>query len=100
MHTWLYIQSQPGTVARMHVCIPASACYVDSHGFDPHIQHHSFVEIGHEINFYGHSLPSTDSRNTKECALVLVNCLGGLPRNSVDRLTDHARNDLKHVEGP
>ena len=31
---------------------------------------------------------------------VLVNCLGRLPRNSVARLTDHARNDLKCVEGP
>ena len=30
----------------------------------------------------------------------LVNCLGGLPRNSVARLTDRARNDLKCVEGP
>ena len=36
----------------------------------------------------------------KECALRLINCLGGLPRNSVDRLTDHAGNDLKSVEGP
>ena len=26
---------------------------------------------------------------------VLVNCLGGLPRNNVDRLIDHTRNDLK-----
>ena len=26
--------------------------------------------------------------------------LGGLPRNSVARLTDRARNDLKCVEGP
>ena len=33
-------------------------------------------------------------------AVVLVNCLGGLPRNSVDRLTDRARNDLKSVGGP
>ena len=30
---------------------------------------------------------------------VLVNCLGGLPRNIVARLTDRARNDLKCVEG-
>ena len=38
----------------------------------------------------------------KECALssLLVNCLGGLPRNSVDRFTDRARNYLKEVEGP
>ena len=27
-------------------------------------------------------------------------CLGGLPRNSVARLTDRARNDLRCVEGP
>ena len=30
--------------------------------------------------------------------LVLVNCLGSLPRNSVDRLTDLVRNDLNSVE--
>ena len=36
----------------------------------------------------------------KECALVLVNCLGGLPRNSVVRVTGLGRNDLKCVEGP
>ena len=30
---------------------------------------------------------------------VLVNCLGGLPRNSVARLIDHAPNDLKCVKG-
>ena len=27
-------------------------------------------------------------------------CLGDLPRNSVDRLTDHAQNYLKSVNGP
>ena len=31
---------------------------------------------------------------------VQVNYLGGLPRNSVVKLTDRARNDLKCVEGP
>ena len=37
----------------------------------------------------------------KECALtIMVYCLGGLPGNSVDRLTDRARNDLKSVESP
>ena len=34
------------------------------------------------------------------CTKVLVNCLGDLPRNSVVRVTDRARNDLKCVEGP
>ena len=28
---------------------------------------------------------------------LLVNCLGGLPRNSVARLTDRSRNDLTYV---
>ena len=37
----------------------------------------------------------------KECALtILVNCLGGLPGNSVDRLTVRARNDLKSRKTP
>ena len=30
----------------------------------------------------------------------MVIYLGGLSRNSVDSLTDRARNDLKSVEGP
>ena len=42
----------------------ASAWYADGRGFDPHVRQHSFVEVCHEINlnFYGHSLPSADSR--------------------------------------
>ena len=54
-----------------------------------------------------HYLPSAGSRKgscqllAKEHALtILVNFLGGLPGNSVDRLTDRARNDLKSVEEP
>ena len=63
------------------------------------------MEIGHEISF----LPSADSVMgscqllTKECALsTCKHCIGGLPRNSVERdwLTDRARNNLKNVEGP
>ena len=68
---------------------------------------YSWKENGHEKNFYDHYLPSADSRKgscqllAKECALtILVNCLGGLHGNSVDRLTDRARNDLKSVEEP
>ena len=30
--------------------------------------------------------------------LVLVNCIGSLSRNCVDRLTDRAQNDLNSVE--
>ena len=46
-------------------------------------------------NFYGHSLPTTDSSGAvvrywrKDEHLVVVNCLGSLPRNSVVRLIDH-----------
>ena len=51
---------------------------------------HSVVEIGHEIIFYCHSLPTADCTVVSYCwkgvYLVLVNCLGNLP--SVDRLTD------------
>ena len=62
-----------------------SCWYADSHEFVPHIRQHSFVEIGHEIIFTA-ILPSADSRWAvvsywqKNVHLVLVNCLGGLPR--------------------
>ena len=36
----------------------------------------------------------------KECALSTGKCLEGLPKNSVVRVTDRARNDLKCVKGP
>ena len=55
-------------------------------------------------NFYGHSLPTAESCMAvvsywrKYGHLVLVNRLGSLPRNSVDRLTDRDRNDLNSVE--
>ena len=55
---------------------------------------------------YGHSSSSADSRRAvvsywrKNVHKVLVNYPGGLPRNSVVRVTDRARNDLKCVEGP
>ena len=57
-------------------------------------------------NFYNHSHPSADSRRAvvsywrKNGHKVLVNCLEGLPKNNVARLTDCTRNDLKCVEGP
>ena len=54
-------------------------------------------------NFYGHSLPSADSRRAvvskiwwKNGHWVLVNCLGGLARNNGDRLTDRTRRAVKH----
>ena len=62
------------------------------------------MEFGHEIIssqsllllIQGGQLSVTGQRM---CTIikVLVNCLGGLPRNSVDGLTDH---DLKSAEGP
>ena len=57
--------------------------------------HISFIEIWSLNNFYGHSLTTTDSNRAvvsywqKYGHLVLVNRLGSLPRNSVDRITDY-----------
>ena len=47
-------------------------------------------------NFHGNSLPSADSRFKKGSCQFL----GGLIRNSMDRLTDHTQNDLKSVKEP
>ena len=55
--------------------------------------------------FYSYSPSSADSRRAvvsylqKNVHLVLVNGLGGLPRNGVVRVADHAPIDLKGVEG-
>ena len=74
--------------------------------FDSHVQHILSWRLGSWKNIYGHSPSSTDSRRAvvkllaKECALSLVNCLWGFPRNSVVRVTDCAQNYLKCVEGP
>ena len=66
---------------------------------------HSWEEIGHEnismtiIFLLLIEEECAGELLAKECALtILVNCLGGLPRNSIDRLTDRARNDLKSVK--
>ena len=68
----------------------------------------SFIEIWSQNNFYSHFLPTADLSRAVVSYwqtymyghLVLVNCLGSLPRNrnSVDRLTDYVRNDLNSVE--
>ena len=39
-----------------------SAWYAKGHRFDPDVWQHSFMDIGHEVIFYGHSLLSADSR--------------------------------------
>ena len=74
--------------------------------FDPHIRHrYSFLETWSWKNFYGHSPFSADSRRAvvsywrKNVRYVLVNCLEGLPRNNVVRVTDRVWNDLKCVKG-
>ena len=63
------------------------------------------MEFGHEIISVAIlSLPliqegqlSVTGCMRKNLHQVLVNCVGGLPRNSVEMLTDCARNDLKCV---
>ena len=55
--------------------------------------------------FLSHSLPTSDSSRAtvsylrKYGHLVLVNRLGSLPRNSVDRITDRAQHDLNVQAG-
>ena len=75
--------------------------YVDGRRFDPHVRQYSFVEIAHEIIYTAYlSLPLIEEGQMSVTGERMVICLGGLPRNSVDRLTDRTRNDLKSVEGP
>ena len=76
--------------------------------FDPHVRR--IRRLGHEKGstailslplIQEEQLSATGERMcTKYCREVLVHCLGGLPRNSVFRVTDRARNDLKCIEGP
>ena len=69
-----------------------SAWYADGPGFEPHVRQYSFVEIGPEIIY------------TAILSLLLIQegqlSVMGLHRNSVDRLADRARNDLKSLKGP
>ena len=85
-----------------------SAWYADDRGFDPQVRQHSFVKFGHEIiSTVILSLPLIQEgqlsvTGERMCTKYwhIVNCLGSLPRNSVERLTDCARTDLRCVEGP
>ena len=88
---------RPGALARSDA---RTSWQADGCGFGPHARHILSWRFGHEKKIYDQSLLSADSRRVvvsywrKNVHLVLVSCLGGLPRNSVDRLTDRARNDL------
>ena len=69
--------------------------------FDPHVRHILSWRLAHGKNFYSHSPSSADSGRVvvsyrqNNVHYVLLNCLGSLPRNSVVRVTDRTRNDLK-----
>ena len=81
----------------------ASAWFADGRGFDPHVRQHSFVVIGHEIistAILSFPLIQEGQLSVTGERIYTRYCLGGLPRNSVDRLTDRARNDLKSIERP
>ena len=85
----------------------SSVLYADGRGIDPHVRQHSFVEIGQEIISTAIlSLPLIQevqlsvTGETMCTRHSVVTCLGGLARNSVNRLNDRARNDLRGVEGP
>ena len=83
-----------------------SAWHASGPEFDPHVRHTLSCRLGHEkISRAILPLPLIQEEQLsvtwqKNVHLVLVNCLEGLPRNSVVRVTDRARNDLKCVEGP
>ena len=84
-----------------------SAWYASGPEFDPHVQHILSLRLGHE-KFSMAILPllliqeeqTVVSYWQNSVHYVLVNCLGGLPRNSMVRVTDRAQNDVKCVEGP
>ena len=69
--------------------------------FDPYVRHILSWRLGHEnISTVILPLLLIQEEQLSVTGERLVNCLGGLPRNSVARLTDRARNDLKCIEGP
>ena len=86
-----------GTIGRGSSVGCASAWYADGRGFDPHVRQHSFLEFGQEIiSTTILSLPLIQEgqlsvTGERLCSKCWVNCRGGLPRNSMDRLTDRAR---------
>ena len=92
-------QYQPGAVARLEACLlgmQAAPSSIPTSG--------TFFRGDLVMKkYYGHSPSSADSRRAtvsywrKNVRKVLV---GGLPRNSMVRVNDRARNNLKCVEGP
>ena len=73
--------------------------------FDPHVRHILSWRLGHEnISTAILPLPLIQEEQLsvtgKECALSTGKLPRRLAQNSVARLTDRARNDLKCVEGP
>ena len=66
----------------------------------PHVRHILSWRLGHEnISMPILPLPLIQEEQLSVTGERMCICLGGLPRNSVARLTDRARNDLKCVEG-
>ena len=79
--------SLPGVTARSDARPPGMRPVADSNLTSGT---HSWEETGFEKKLYDHYLPSADSRRAvvsywrNKCALtILVNCLGGLPENSI-----------------
>ena len=74
----------------------------DGRGFDPHVlQNILSLRFGHEnVSTTILSLPLIQEGQLSVTGERMVNCPGGLPRNSVARLNDRARNDIKCAEEP
>ena len=67
--------------------------------FDPHVRHTLSWRLGHE-NISTAILPLPLIQEEQLSVTGERMCTKYWPRNGVARLTDHARNDLKCVEGP
>ena len=83
------------TAGRCSLIGCVSSWYADSRGCDPHIrQNILLLRFCHEkTSMTILSLPLIQEGQLSVTGIVLINCLGGLPRNSMARLTDHVRND-------
>ena len=80
-----------------------SAWHANGPGFDPHVRHILSWRLGH-ANISTAILPlpliQEEQLSVTGERLCTKYCLEGLPRNSVFKVTDRARNDLTCVEEP
>ena len=71
-----YFSTSPGRIAQSVTCLATDACLTAIPGVASSItaRSHTFVEIDHEIIFYGHSPPSADLFKKGCCQLQAKVC--------------------------